>query len=151
VQTPTTLTATAAPTLTSTPPPAATPRPTATRPPHKTKAKLALDFTQLQATSRGGHPGTTFRVGERFELSVSWRVVHLHGKTLASLDFAYQLANNGSWKTVQSLRERILTTNGANPYQKEVQISTPGIFRIVVTVKVKNQTKSRSVVVTIRR
>jgi hypothetical protein len=119
--------------------------------PSQQSGKFGFTLTRVAILDRQGHARGSFKVLEPFVISISWKVQHLKGTATATITFLYQVPNGSRWKTAASGRERIVTTNGVNPYQKETQFTTAGKFRIAVTVTIKSLSKFGTATVIITR
>jgi hypothetical protein len=146
---PPTPTSTPIPTPTRTP--ASTPIPTRTPPPVPRSKPVSFTIDRLQTLNASHRKQSSFKVGIPFTLELDWTVRHLKGTSKATLKFSYQLSNAGRWKTVQTIREQIITVNGPNLYTKESQLNAPGRFRIVIALTISSHTKRAAVQVQIRR
>jgi len=119
--------------------------------PSRKSGKFGFTLTRVAILDRQGHARSIFKVNQPFVISISWKVQHLKGTAAATITFLYQAAHGSGWKTAASGRERIVTTNGLNPYQKETQFTTAGRFRVAVIVAIKAVTQRGSAMVTITR
>jgi hypothetical protein len=108
-------------------------------------------LTRVAILDRQGHARSSFKVQQPFVIALSWTVQHLQGTATATITFRYQVAQGSGWKTAATGRERVLTTNGVNPYQKETQFTTADRYRIAVTVTIKGLSQHGAATVTIRR
>jgi hypothetical protein len=119
--------------------------------PSQKSGRFGFSLTRVAILDGQGHVRSSFKVNQPFVISISWKVQHLKGTATATITFLYQAANGPRSKTAASGRERIVTTNGLNPYQKETQFTTAGRYRVAVIVTIKSLSKRGAAMVTIMR